>query len=609
MPYTGTNYAPMFQDGIANCSWGDAKYHNGDAYYSIWQAGTIDYNNLSPNGNPSLRYLGEIGEIDGYPFPVSVGDRVIFSCWIKTGSVSGHTVGGARISCDMYAGGQIVDGLAGATYSTFDQPPIDHPVSYFVSSKNSLKGWNVGIIDFGHDWVQMIYDVIVPSDYYTNGGQLSPRQIDSFFPVLDCRDSVAYHDAKVNNGYTYQTAGYGWGPTEPPMWFADSVLYHLSPNDPYYNYPTSFFTDTVTSGINISPTSGLSNSFITLTGSGFTPYTVISATFNGSSLTLNGNRTIDSAGNIATGVNFAVPALSPNTYNVVVTDGVNSFTTTFTITAPSNTIGGTTFNDGDDCGWLEGYSITVPTTGTITSIGINIANANGYAIVGIYSTISNNRFAGLLRQSASTFLANGWNNIPITPLAVTQGVQFYLALTTSGTTTRFYNNHSDISHWVAFTYGALPDPSGVLTTSSIGNCDIANMSINYTTNVIFTRAILDIVGYLDSKTKHKNKVRLLLERIGILDTKTKVKSINRTFTEVSGYLSSRLTDLIVSGVHRFTRTINESIEYSSGLSKVKSLVRNFFEPIGNLDIVKRVRKLFSDQTNTDNPFIIYYEET
>lgn len=87
--------------------------------------------------------------------------------------------------------------------------------------------------------------------------------------------------------------------------------------------------------ITLTPTSGLAGSSVSVDGTGFTPSSSLTATFNGSPVALGGTTSTDGAGAF-TGSTFTVPALAPGTYTVRFDDGTVNASKPFTIT-PANT--------------------------------------------------------------------------------------------------------------------------------------------------------------------------------------------------------------------------------------------------------------------------------
>ena len=88
-----------------------------------------------------------------------------------------------------------------------------------------------------------------------------------------------------------------------------------------------------TATISLTPTSGNFGSIVTVSGSGFAASSAITATFDGSPVTLSGLTTTDGSGNIQPDVSFTVPASTDGAQTVVVTDGSsNSGSATFTVT-------------------------------------------------------------------------------------------------------------------------------------------------------------------------------------------------------------------------------------------------------------------------------------
>jgi hypothetical protein len=227
-PANDTNLAPMFQNGVANCRWGDANLHSGNPYYGETQAGEKDDVVTSPNGYSSIKYYPSAGEIDNYFYPVKPGDHVIYIVWIKTGGTSA-TEKGARCGIDFYGNGYSLDGLpSGGTemfnvFSATPYNPTTAPTASWSSTTGVASGYNVMYIRWGTSgWTQMKYDFIVPEKFYTKcyyvgePYDIPATQIDNVIPWIDIRDVDA---------------------EGPDAWFSDSEL---------YINPTSSPPDTVT---------------------------------------------------------------------------------------------------------------------------------------------------------------------------------------------------------------------------------------------------------------------------------------------------------------------------------------------------------------------------
>ena len=91
----------------------------------------------------------------------------------------------------------------------------------------------------------------------------------------------------------------------------------------------------LTPQINLNPSRGLVGAVVTISGTQFASDSALTATFGGSTVTLSGNPTTNQIGTIPGGVTFTVPASSPGSQTVQVTDGsANTASTTFTVTIP-----------------------------------------------------------------------------------------------------------------------------------------------------------------------------------------------------------------------------------------------------------------------------------
>ncbi len=124
-----------------------------------------------------------------------------------------------------------------------------------------------------------------------------------------------------------------------------------------------------TASISLSPNSGNFGSTVTVSGNGFAASSPITATFDGSPVTLSGPTTTDGSGNIQSDVTFTVPASTDGSQTVVVTDGSsNSGSATFTVT-PS----------------VTQYLVTFAQT------GLNLADASGSLVS---FTVSGGSYSG-----------------------------------------------------------------------------------------------------------------------------------------------------------------------------------------------------------------------
>jgi hypothetical protein len=89
---------------------------------------------------------------------------------------------------------------------------------------------------------------------------------------------------------------------------------------------------TITPSASLSPTSGSPGATVTISANGFAANATISATFDGSPLTLSGTTTTNVNGTL-TGATFQVPAAATGTHTIHITDTAsNTNDQTFTVT-------------------------------------------------------------------------------------------------------------------------------------------------------------------------------------------------------------------------------------------------------------------------------------
>lgn len=106
----------------------------------------------------------------------------------------------------------------------------------------------------------------------------------------------------------------------------------------------------------LTPAFGEVGDTIGVSGSGLAPSAVVSATFDGSPLSLSGTTTTDGSGNLS-GVTFIVPAVAVGSHSIVFSDGTNSIPLSFTVNPVTvdidasdyNTLSGTVTNLGGGC--------------------------------------------------------------------------------------------------------------------------------------------------------------------------------------------------------------------------------------------------------------------
>ena len=209
----------MFQNGIANCRWGDANLHGGNPYYGTTQAGEIDYSNLSPNGYPSMKIYASAPEIDEYFYAVHPGDHIVFCAWLKTDGTSAIPYG-VNIGIDFYGNGYSIDGLpsSGSELNYFSGTtwnPTSPSNPHWVSTTGTAAGYNVMYVRWGTtNWVQMQYDFIVPNVAYTKCPYIAyPHTIPSTY-INSVVLWVGSQEAVGNLVYGSHTA-----------WIADSEFY------------------------------------------------------------------------------------------------------------------------------------------------------------------------------------------------------------------------------------------------------------------------------------------------------------------------------------------------------------------------------------------------
>jgi hypothetical protein len=143
-------------------------------------------NTVTHNGHVSIRIgpdnVGATREIDGKWYSVKPGDRIVAKVWILAGnSNTGDTTTwhGGRLGLDLWA-------HTSAGYGIVDSFPHDGQEHI-----NSVVQWGTNV------WIQKVWDITVPSTYYTqmHTGNLvmkscNPVQIDSFVIWLDVRTTT-----------------------------------------------------------------------------------------------------------------------------------------------------------------------------------------------------------------------------------------------------------------------------------------------------------------------------------------------------------------------------------------------------------------------------------
>jgi hypothetical protein len=180
---------------------------------------------ISHNGNPSIQVIGGIyapnlaGEVDGAWIPVSPGDHIVLSIWVKTStSTSTDPSSGSFFGFDFYGQSNRGYGILGDSPTNSAGQPTGTEIQwgnptawgYTINGANGLKQVSGLIckIPFGvSTWTQEQFDFIVPSQTwnYVNNQPCNPTQIDGMIPWL----GVHSNDG---NG---------------KIWFSDPVLFNL----------------------------------------------------------------------------------------------------------------------------------------------------------------------------------------------------------------------------------------------------------------------------------------------------------------------------------------------------------------------------------------------
>jgi hypothetical protein len=224
MPYTGTNYAPMFQNdanGIpysqSLCHWGD--YHifgdvcfgNPNIYPQITHRDTTV---LGPSGKASIRIDGPgnsfngAREVNGYQVTVKPGDHVVMTMWIKANNSS------------VGAGGIFGFDVVGSGGDNILEVTPRVPQDEVWTLPISLRVGNPVYVPYNSDWTQLICDVTIPYTVYThedNGQALShgPQTIIALNPLF----------------------GASWNLGESAaVWFADAEIF-VNPETALTAYP------------------------------------------------------------------------------------------------------------------------------------------------------------------------------------------------------------------------------------------------------------------------------------------------------------------------------------------------------------------------------------
>jgi hypothetical protein len=130
-------------------------------------------------------------------------------------------------------------------------------------------------------------------------------------------------------------------------------------------------------------------------------------------------------------------------------------------------VGGSTYQAG--AGYVRAVKFTLSVPGTVKKVGVYISSgATGQLRVGIYKNDGSGGAPGtLVTESAAVAAANGWNDIDVTPAYLPAGT-YYLAWQHSATGPYFTYDTGAIGdyYYVAWTFGAFPNPFGTGTASN-----------------------------------------------------------------------------------------------------------------------------------------------
>ena len=186
------------------------------------------------NGNPSIQDIGNSpinpeGEVDGAWIPISPGDHIVMSVWVKTSSsTSTDLQSGATFGIDFLGNSNLGEAIIGSSSTQQAGQPTGAELAcgspsaygYTINAANGLTqvGGLICKVPFGvSTWTEIQWDFIVPSTYYTyqwinpsgsgTGGvsSVSPTQINDMVCWFTVHDNV------------------GDGTT----WYANSTLYDL----------------------------------------------------------------------------------------------------------------------------------------------------------------------------------------------------------------------------------------------------------------------------------------------------------------------------------------------------------------------------------------------
>lgn len=112
------------------------------------------------------------------------------------------------------------------------------------------------------------------------------------------------------------------------------------------------------------------------------------------------------------------------------------------VSAPTTLLGSTgngTANDYNPDGQAEAFQFTAATTGTVRHLWlkVNTGFTSPTLKLGLYTNTARNNHAGTLLTSGSVTPVAGWVDVPVSPVAVTAGTKYWIAVLGVGGVIRF----------------------------------------------------------------------------------------------------------------------------------------------------------------------------
>jgi hypothetical protein len=153
------------------------------------------------------------------------------------------------------------------------------------------------------------------------------------------------------------------------------------------------------------------------------------------------------------------------------------------ISGSGDTIGDTSNAVNLAPGYMFAFPVTISNSGTVTSLGVDVATAVGSARMSLYSNYNSgtNTLSGLLTQTNSVVLNQGWSDLAVqNSVNVTYGT-YYLGLQLTDSNAFIYYSPSGTQYFAnTGTYGVFTDPSIALdsTTSTF------NLRVLYDNSVV-----------------------------------------------------------------------------------------------------------------------------